>query len=174
MRVQAQRAPNFAKLRRRGMDLKTQFFALICGGVISLTGCVKPPVPQTDDMPKTQPAPQVIKNTGAPIKAAALDIATDTQRKEATDSVAESDLRLLGTAVATLGNPAETGFWVKTSLVSTQTQGRITFVETGESVNVTLIARDGDGEGAEVSLSALRTLNAPLAGLIKIEIYSKS
>jgi len=39
-------------------------------------------------------------------------------------------------------------------------------------VNVTLIPHDGDG--AEVSLSTMRTLEAPLTGLLTLEIFSKS
>lgn len=135
-------------------------------------GCVKPPIDTGPTEVAPAVVPKVIQNTGDPVKAAALDVATEKERSIAVQSVAKSELKLLGDAIATLGNPAETGFWAKTSLVKVQTQGRITFETAGTSVNVTLYPRDGEETGVEVSLSALRTLKAPLAGLNTVQIYS--
>jgi hypothetical protein len=38
-------------------------------------------------------------------------------------------------------------------------------------VNVDLFPRTGATDGAEVSLSALRAINAPLAGLSKFDLF---
>jgi hypothetical protein len=80
-------------------------------------------------------------------------------------------LRKLGTVVGSLGNPAEVGFWVKTGFVSEPKAGQITNLATGDSVNVDLFPRTGATDGAEVSLSALRAINAPLAGLSKFDLF---
>lgn len=49
----------------------------------------------------------------------------------------------LGTTIASLGNPAETGLWIKTPLVTAEQNGRVFFAETGVSLAVTLIPLDG-------------------------------
>ena len=155
-----------------------RYFAIPILSLMVLGGCVTPPKTVTQPVPQTEPVetvavkPAVIKNTGAPIRAEKLDVASKEERTEAVKAVPKSELKSLGGAIASLGNPAETGFWVKTNLVTSQQEGQVKYAGTGKSVNVTLIPHDGDG--AEVSLSTMRTLEAPLTGLLTLEIFSKS
>lgn len=114
--------------------------------------------------------PKVIKNTGAPKKAEALDIATAEQREEATTIKPVAKEKKLGIAIASLGNPAETGFWVKSDLVSAPTKGRITDLATGEQVNVDLFPAETAQSGTQLSLSAMRALGVSLIDLPEIQI----
>ena len=78
----------------------------------------------------------------------------------------------IGTTIASLGDPAEAGFWVKTSLVSAPTKGRVVYVSSGRSVQVDLIPLDGPaGGGSQISLAAMRLLDAPLTGLPELVVY---
>lgn len=80
--------------------------------------------------------------------------------------------RALGRTVATLGNPAEAGFWLETPLVNKVTQGRVVSVATGESVAVELRPITGPaGAGSRISLAALRLLNVGLAGLHELDVF---
>ncbi|MCG6901967.1 MAG: hypothetical protein LJE68_04725 [Rhodobacter sp.] len=78
----------------------------------------------------------------------------------------------LGTTIASLGDPAEAGFWIKTPLVSQPAQGRIVYVTSGRSVQVQLIPSGGaPGSGSQVSLAAMRLLDAPLTELPELVVY---
>lgn len=78
----------------------------------------------------------------------------------------------LGTTIASLGDPGEAGFWIKTPLVSVPASGRIVYVTSGRSVQVRLIPSGGAaGSGSQVSLAAMRLLDAPLTGLPELVVY---
>ena len=105
----------------------------------------------------------------------ALDTTTPEQRAAAVETVeetpAEGDGRL-GTTVASIGDPGEPGFWIKTPLVSEATSGRIVYLVSGRSVQVQMIPSGGaTGSGSQVSLAAMRLLDAPLAGLPELVVY---
>ena len=77
----------------------------------------------------------------------------------------------LGTTVASLGNPAEPGLWLKTPLVRKEQSGQVRYPETGKSTQVTLIPLDGPATaGSQLSLSAMQAIGAPLTGLPTIEV----
>ncbi|MEE4120939.1 MAG: hypothetical protein V2I65_18210 [Paracoccaceae bacterium] len=77
----------------------------------------------------------------------------------------------LGTTVASLGNPAEPGFWAETPLVASVRQGRLTNPATGASVQVELRPSGGaPGSGSRVSLPAFRVLGAPLTSLPELTV----
>ncbi|KPQ04334.1 MAG: African swine fever virus J13L protein [Rhodobacteraceae bacterium HLUCCA09] len=77
----------------------------------------------------------------------------------------------LGTTVASLGNPAEPGFWAETPLVASARQGRLTNPDTGASVQVELRPSGGEpGSGSRVSLPAFRVLGAPLTALPELTV----
>jgi hypothetical protein len=79
---------------------------------------------------------------------------------------------LLGETVATLGNPAEPGFWLLTPLVDAPTTGRIVAVATGQAAEVELRPSGGaPGSGSEVSLAAIRLLGVPLTDLAVLQVY---
>ena len=73
--------------------------------------------------------------------------------------------------LVTLGNAAEPGLWVKTPLVSTQGLGTVTAVESGRSIEVTLIPIDGPPTaGSRASLAALQALGLPLTAVSPLRI----
>lgn len=76
----------------------------------------------------------------------------------------------LGFTVATLGSPTEPGFWLLTPLASEVADGRVEY--RGRSLNLELRPSGGDaGSGSQLSLAAMRLLDAPLTGLIEIEVF---
>ncbi len=79
----------------------------------------------------------------------------------------------LGATIGSLGDPTEPGFWVKTPLVSEPVAGRVLYTGSGRTVQVQLLPSGGaPGSGSQVSLAAMRLLDAPLAGLPELEIFN--
>lgn len=122
--------------------------------------------------------PAVIKPAPRPPVAARTVEQFDTTSKEdraAAVAIAEKPTpkeALLGKTIASLGNPADPGFWLETPLVSAPTPGRVEFPETGKSVAVELKPISGDaGAGSRLSLPAMRLLEAPLTGLPEVLVY---
>ncbi len=105
----------------------------------------------------------------------AFDTTTSEERAAALDVPTSTGERELGVTVASLGSPTEPGFWLKTPLVSAQTEGRVVLAATGKSVQVTLIPIDGPPTaGSRMSLPALRLLEAPLTALSEVTVYADS
>ena len=102
--------------------------------------------------------------------AAQLDTTTAEQRSAAAKP-SEAAERKLGTTVASLGNPSEGGFWIKTPLVKERGIGRIVNPANGKSAKVDLIPLDGAGTGSQVSLPAMQLLGISLTDLPTIEVY---
>ncbi len=101
-----------------------------------------------------------------------FDTTTQSERKAAAEVTATSVGRKLGLTVASLGSPAETGFWAKTPLVSETAQGRLVDPRTGKSVRVKLIPIDGSKTaGSRVSLAVMRLLDVSLTGLPELEVW---
>ncbi|WP_406720962.1 MULTISPECIES: hypothetical protein [Thioclava] len=114
------------------------------------TGLIKSPIPQ-----------------GAAHTAQSLDQASAGERAAA--MATSTGGTKLGTTVASLGDPTQAGFWLKTSLVKTQTKGRVT-LSNGKSVQVMLLpAEDG---ASQLSLSALRMLDVSLTDLPTLTVYA--
>ncbi len=103
--------------------------------------------------------PEDIDRTSAKEKAAALD----------TTAGAETEL---GRTIASLGDVGQQGFWLKTPLVSSEAEGRIVWADNGNTVNVSLLPRDGEG-GSQISLAAMRALGIPLTVLAELIVYKK-
>ncbi|PIB24308.1 hypothetical protein BFP76_03560 [Amylibacter kogurei] len=79
---------------------------------------------------------------------------------------------LLGETVGSLGLLERTGIWVRTPLVTAETEGRIVVKSTGKSANVTLIPLGGDaGAGSQISLAAMQLLGIPLTDLPVLDVY---
>lgn len=77
----------------------------------------------------------------------------------------------LGTTVASLGPPTDTGIWLETPLVTEPTMGRVEYE--GQSVNLELRPSGGEpGSGSQISLAAMRLLGAPLTSLPELTVYS--
>ncbi|MDJ0824528.1 MAG: hypothetical protein QNJ16_03380 [Rhodobacter sp.] len=101
-----------------------------------------------------------------------FDTTTEEQRAAAVTEAPVASAGPLGTTIASLGDPNEPGFWIKTPLVSAPASGRLLYVTSGRSVQVDLIPSGAaPGSGSQVSLAAMRLLDAPLAGLPELEVY---
>ncbi len=98
---------------------------------------------------------------------------TTTESNTANTTPAPSGDGRLGTTVASIGDPTEPGFWIKTPLVSERQAGRLFYAASGRSVQVQLIPSGGaEGSGSSVSLAAMRLLDAPLEGLPELVVYA--
>lgn len=75
----------------------------------------------------------------------------------------------LGNTVASLGNPAEGGLWLKTPLVKDEQMGQVAYG--GKTVDVTLIPIKGTATaGSRMSLQAFQALGAPLTELLEVSV----
>lgn len=102
----------------------------------------------------------------------AFDTTSAADREQAAEVPASGGEALLGTTVATLGDPARAGFWLETPLVDVAGPGRVEFPETGKSAQVDLIPIEGAATaGSRISLSAMRLIGAPLTGLPTIKVF---
>ncbi|MBD3787974.1 MAG: hypothetical protein IE922_13580, partial [Sphingomonadales bacterium] len=96
---------------------------------------------------------------------------TAAERDAARAAPAAADTRL-GTTIASLGDPTEAGFWLKTGLVTAPAKGRAVLPATGASVALDLIPSGGvPGAGSQMSLPALRLLGVGLTDLPEVEVY---
>lgn len=103
--------------------------------------------------------------------AAQLDTTTAQQKAAAAQAPEVAETRL-GTTIASLGDPTEGGFWIKTPLVSARGIGRIVNPANGKSAKVDLIPLDGPASGgSQVSLPALQLIGVSLTDLPTIEVY---
>ncbi|MEP5154824.1 hypothetical protein [Planktotalea sp.] len=102
-----------------------------------------------------------------------FDVTTEEERKAAAAVPVEGGEKALGLTVASLGDPTQAGFWIKTPLVSAQTSGRVVYPGNGKSVQVDLIPIEGaETAGSRLSLAAFRVLEAPLTELPEVEVFS--
>lgn len=98
---------------------------------------------------------------------------TTTPEERAAAAADNSGSQRVGRTVATLGNPADPGFWLETPLVDTVREGRVVAVANGKHVALELRPIDGDpGAGSRISLPALRLLEVGLAGLHEVDVYA--
>lgn len=122
--------------------------------------------------PKPRPGTNAAPDAGA-TTAEAFDTTTDEERAAATTQEPAAEEKL-GRTVATLGNPANPGFWLETPLVETVRQGRVVAVKSGASVKVELRPIDAPvGAGSRISLAALRLLEVGLTGLHELDVYAR-
>jgi hypothetical protein len=99
-----------------------------------------------------------------------LDTTTPAQRAAASAAPAGGSTTL-GKTIVSLGSPTEPGLWLKTPLVKTEAQGRVTNPRNGKSSLVTLIPLDGPATGgSRMSLPALRLIEASLTDLTEVEV----
>ncbi|SHJ29461.1 hypothetical protein SAMN04488012_10724 [Palleronia salina] len=159
---------------------------LILGAVaLSLSGCARvssvfqgggssSPAPQAEAAPP--PPEEIAEIVSAPPPASGsrtaddFDTVTDEQRTAASAAPSGGEQRL-GEVVASLGDPTQPGLWIKTSLVDAQQSGRLEYPVRGTSAVVELRPLDGDG-GSQVSLAAMRLLEAPLTDLPTLVVYA--
>lgn len=129
----------------------------------------------TGTAPRTPGKTTSTSSVGVPAgqSAAVLNTTTRAERAEAAAAPAAAGAgRRLGTTVASLGDPSQPGFWVKTPLVQSETDGRIVNPANGKSAKVRLIPLGGAGGGSQVSLPALQLIGVSLTDLPTLELYS--
>ena len=98
---------------------------------------------------------------------------TTTAEREAAASVSEGGEQALGSTIISLGDPARPGFWIETPLVKAAGTGRVLLPDTGKSAQVDLIPMDGPATaGSRLSLPAMRLIEAPLTGLVEVQVFS--
>lgn len=131
-------------------------------------------LPQMDQVrPKSRPA-----GLGRAVPKAArtveeFDVTTKEERTAAAAVPSEASEKRLGLTVASLGDPTQAGFWIKTPLVNAPSKGRVVFPGSGKSVQVDLIPIEGaDSAGSRLSLAAFRIIDAPLTELPEVEVFS--
>ncbi|WP_296417200.1 hypothetical protein [Pseudooctadecabacter sp.] len=129
-----------------------------------------PPVRPTLDLNQTRPDfPPPPPPTARTVEE--FDTTTAEDRQAAVVTAPQSGERRLGTTIASLGSPTDPGIWFKTPLVSSVTQGRIEYA--GNSVSVELRPSGGPaGSGSQISLAAMRLIEAPLTGLPEVTVYA--
>lgn len=103
----------------------------------------------------------------------ALDTTTPEERAQA-QSTANSGSARLGETLASLGSPTEQGFWLRTGLVTTVTQGRVERADGTGAVRVELRpSGNAPGAGSQLSLAAFRALEAPLTELLSLHVFAE-
>lgn len=113
------------------------------------------------------PAPEPPKSART---AAEFDTTSQEDREAALAKPVNAEAEL-GTTLATLGSPADPGIWLKTPLVDKLVMGRVLYK--GASVNLELRPSGGaEGSGSQISLAAMRLLDAPLTGIIELTVFS--
>lgn len=102
-----------------------------------------------------------------------FDTSTEAERVAALAPPAAAT-RELGRSVATLGDPAEPGFWMTTPLVEAVRQGRVTHPASGASVAVELRPSGAaPGSGSRLSLAAFRALGLALTDLPELIVSAE-
>ena len=164
----------------------TQTVALLATLSIGLAGCTDAGLfGQSRSRPQATAAPAAASTaaastaaTRAPVpapaaraSAEALNTTTAEQRAAAAAPPKAAAETRLGTTVASLGDPTQPGFWIKTPLVSEIGMGRIVNPATGKSAKVELQPLSGGGTGSQVSLPALQLLGVSLTDLPTLEVY---
>jgi len=100
---------------------------------------------------------------------------TSEEERSAARSAARAGAVDLGVTIASLGAPGEPGFWLKTPLVDAPGKGRVDYPAKGTSAAVDLIPLDAArGAGSQMSLSAMRLIEADLTGLPEIRVFRLS
>lgn len=132
--------------------------------------------PAPEGMPRPAARPEGLE-ADAPEGARTIedfDTTDDAARNAAVAGAADAGARRLGRTIATLGSAAEPGIWIKTPLVDGVVEGRADNPSAGTSIAVELRPAGGDpGAGSQVSLAAMRLLEAPLTGLPELILFTK-
>lgn len=143
----------------------------------ALTGCATPEFQAifatAPEASVATPAPVVVTAPEPPKNAttvADFDTTSQADREAAVTTIAAAQTRL-GTTIASLGSPTEPGIWLKTPLVKTLTAGRVEYQ--GSAINIELRPSGGAaGSGSQISLAAMRLLEAPLTGLPELTVFT--
>lgn len=104
--------------------------------------------------------------------AASLD-RTSAAERQAALAPPPARTTILGETLASLGSPAEQGFWLRTGLVQSAQAGRVS-LPNGRSVAVELRpSGQPAGSGSQLSLAAFRALEVPLTQLVTLRVQAE-
>ncbi|MCJ8139071.1 hypothetical protein [Falsirhodobacter halotolerans] len=118
--------------------------------------------------PAAQPsAPPPAIGAGAARSVDSYDLTSAAERERALATPASAGAERLASVVVTLGNAAEPGFWLRSSLVKQPAKGRVETSD-GQSVAVDLLPGAGS---AQLSLAAYRALGLSLTALPQVDVY---
>lgn len=121
------------------------------------------PVPVPAAAPAAVIAPRVARTP------AALDRTTEVE-KAAALAPPPAKGAVLGQMVVSLGNPAEQGFWLRSSLVTARRGGTVRLAN-GTTVQVDLLPAAGGG--AQMSLATYRALGLALTELPQVTVLAR-
>ena len=150
-------------------------------GFVALAGCNSP---EFQSVFGAGPAEAVVPAAVAPVVTAPppppaartaeeFDTTSAEERAAAVAAPEPAGERSLGTTIASLGSPTEPGIWMETGLVTEVTMGRVVYGANGKSVNLELRPSGGEpGAGSQISLAAMRLLEAPLTGLPELSVFA--
>lgn len=144
----------------------------------TLSGC-NTPLFAPAAAPAAEPPPAAVTPAAAVVvppvgarTADEFDTTTAEERAAAVATPAAATETRLGTTIASLGPPAEAGLWLSTGLVTEVAQGRVEYPAAGTSVALELRPSGGAATaGSQISLAAMRLLEAPLTGLPELVVY---
>lgn len=132
------------------------------------------PAQAGDPRPDARPASSPAAALGRTARMPELLDQTRPEERAAATAPAAAQGQFLGTSLASLGNPAESGFWLRTGLVSSVTSGRIELASGTGSLALELRPSGAaPGAGSQLSLAAFRTLDRPLTEIIALRVYAQ-
>lgn len=144
-----------------------------CGDMAGMFGGDQKAAPPSKGEETTRPKARPEGKRAPPKEAKTVeefDTTTAKERKEAAEKPPANAETALGMTIASLGDVAEPGFWLKTPLVNAPAKGRVEY--NGKSAQVDLIPIEGPATaGSRISLAAMRLIEAPLTGLPEIRVF---
>ena len=167
-----------------GSDMRVLFAAL---PILSLAACAQLAQPVAEAPAETEPfdgvrpmarpadlAARGRKPPAGARTAEAFDTTTQEERAAAAAPAPPPSTGPIGSTIASLGDPTDQGFWLKTPLVKSIRPGRVVYPANGKAVQVELRPSGGDvGSGSQISLAAMRIIEAPLTDLVEIEVFGE-
>lgn len=136
-----------------------------------LQACAKQAQEIADAEPAAPVTPVAVAPPPPPLARTAAEFDTTTSEQRAAALAAEDDgAALIGTTVASLGDPTEPGLWLRTPLVDAATSGRVEVEGSDASARLDLIPAEG---GSRLSLAAMRLLGVGLTDLPTVRIYAR-
>ena len=163
----------------KGRILRGILTTLLICAAFAPAGCGKLPFLKDHsqaEVPEPQSPPEGAASVRPPEGARTaeqFDTTTPDERKKAAAAPKPGGESLLGETVVSPGDPAATGFWLETPLVTTVRQGRGENPATGKSSQVELRPIEGPKTGgSRISLAAMRLIGASLTDLPTLKVFA--
>ena len=123
--------------------------------------------------PQARPRGGVQGLGAAGVRPEALD-RTSPEERQAALAPPAARTQLLGTTLASLGSPGESGLWLRTGLVTQVRPGRIELADGGGTLRVELRPSGAAaGAGSQLSLASFTTLGLPLTQLVNLRVFAE-